>query len=68
MKRLFSTRTQPAPERAKPPICYFCSSTDTMEPFHRPAEIFLLTRLLPSLRWRYCRSCTRHFLTLTKGR
>jgi hypothetical protein len=46
------------------PICYFCSSLDTMEPFERESEVFLLSRLLRNLRWRYCRTCTRHFLTV----
>jgi hypothetical protein len=45
-------------------VCYHCSSSDTMEPFSRPAGIFLVTRILPSVRWRYCRACTRHFLSL----
>jgi len=45
-------------------ICYHCDSADTMPPFARPARVFLLSRIVPVLRRRYCRSCTRHFLTL----
>lgn len=47
-------------------MCYFCSSLDTMEPFRRPAEVFILSRLLPFLRWRYCRTCASHFLTIRR--
>jgi hypothetical protein len=46
------------------PICYFCSSLDTMTPFHRDERVWLLSGLIPRLRWRYCRTCTRHFLTV----
>jgi hypothetical protein len=45
-------------------VCYRCSSTDTMEPFSRRSEIWLVSRLLPFVRRRYCRSCGRHFLSL----
>lgn len=48
-------------------MCYFCSSLDTMEPFHRPPEVFLLSRVVPRLRWRYCRTCTHHFLTVRRS-
>ena len=51
-----------APDRL--PMCYFCSSTDTMEPFLRSDHIFFLTKAFPRLRARYCRTCTRHFLAL----
>ena len=51
----------------KPPRCYFCSSTDTMPPFHKSARVFLLSRILP-IRWRYCRRCARHFITTGKPR
>jgi hypothetical protein len=45
------------------PMCPFCCSFDTMEPFRREPRVVLLSSLFPRLRWRYCRSCTRHFLT-----
>jgi len=55
------TKTAPvAPRRL--PMCYFCSSTDTMEPFRRDDHITLLSVLFPRLRWRFCRHCGRHFL------
>ena len=44
--------------------CYFCGSRDWMPPFKRPARVFLLSWLIPKLRWSYCRSCTHHFLML----
>lgn len=44
------------------PICPYCFSEDTMEPFRKPSRVMLLSRILPRLRRRYCRSCTRHFL------
>jgi hypothetical protein len=47
-------------------MCYFCSSLDTMEPFQRGQRVALLSRILPNLRWRYCRTCTRHFLTFRR--
>lgn len=56
-----------APVR-RAPTCYFCSSTDTMEPFRKPARVFLLTAVLPRVRWRLCRHCGRHFLSLRSGR
>lgn len=49
------------------PMCYYCSSIDTMEPFVRSDRVFLLSRLLPRVRARYCRNCTRHFLFLAPG-
>lgn len=44
--------------------CYFCGSTDWMTPFKKQPRVFLLSRLIPSLRWSYCRSCTHHFLMI----
>lgn len=52
-------RAEPRRENA---VCYHCASSDTMEPFARPERIFLLSRILPHLRRRYCRACTRHFI------
>jgi hypothetical protein len=52
---------------ARIPRCYFCFSTDTMPPFRRSARVLLLSWLLP-LRWRYCRKCARHFITLGRPR
>ena len=51
-------------------LCPFCHSTDTMEPFRRSPRVLILSRILPRLRWQYCRSCTQHFLTFArrKGR
>jgi hypothetical protein len=51
-------------------LCPFCHSTDTMEPFRRSPRVLILSRILPRLRWQYCRSCTMHFLTFArrKGR
>jgi hypothetical protein len=46
--------------------CPFCYSTDTMEPFRRSPRVTVLSRIMPRLRWRYCRSCTHHFLTFAK--
>jgi len=46
------------------PVCPFCFSADTMEPFRRSPHVTLLSRIIPRLRWRYCRSCTRHFLSM----
>lgn len=43
--------------------CYFCGSADSMAPFRRAEHVFILSRILRSLRWRYCRACTRHYLT-----
>jgi hypothetical protein len=51
-----------------PPMCYFCSSTDTMEPFRRQARLPLVSLVIRSLRWRYCRACARHFLTVRRDR
>lgn len=56
--QLTSKRSTPL----KPPMCYFCSSTDTMIPFLRDSRIFVLSSLVSRLRWRYCRHCRRHFL------
>lgn len=51
------------------PVCPFCFSADTMEPFRRSSHVTLLSRIMPRLRWRYCRFCTRHFLSfLPRGR
>jgi hypothetical protein len=50
------------------PVCPFCFSGDTMEPFRRSSRVALLSRILPRLRWRYCRSCTRHFLSFIPSR
>lgn len=50
------------------PMCYYCSSTDTMEPFSRSEHVFLLSTVFPRLRARYCRNCTRHFLSLAPRR
>ena len=44
------------------PMCYFCSSTDTMVPFRRESRVFLLSAVIPRLRWRYCRNCRSHFI------
>jgi hypothetical protein len=38
-----------------------------MPPFRRSARVLLLSWLLP-LRWRYCRKCARHFITLGRPR
>jgi hypothetical protein len=58
-------KTGPDPASShRPPMCYYCSSTDTMEPFRRPERVFLVTRLFPRIRARYCRHCTRHFLCI----
>ncbi len=46
------------------PVCPFCSSSDTMEPFRRSSHVFLASTIFRRLRWRYCRSCTRHFMAL----
>ena len=48
-----------------PPTCYFCGSEDTMAPFKRSDSVLVLSWLLP-LRWRYCRECTRHFLSFRR--
>jgi hypothetical protein len=59
-----SRRTsEPRPEHA---VCYHCASSDTMEPFARPERIFLLSRIMPRLRRRYCRACTRHFIAILR--
>ncbi len=50
------------------PMCYHCSSTESMEPQGRAAAVPVLTRLIPGLRWRFCRHCHRHFLTLRRTR
>jgi len=50
------------------PMCYFCSSTDTMEPFTRSDHVFLFSTLFPRLRLRYCRFCPRHFLFIASRR
>jgi hypothetical protein len=61
------TFTARAPAAAHtPPMCYFCSSTDTMEPFRRQPRLPLLSLVIRSLRWRYCRACARHFLTFRR--
>ncbi|HUG40166.1 MAG TPA: hypothetical protein VMM12_06770 [Longimicrobiales bacterium] len=39
-----------------------------MAPFRRPERVLLLSSILRTLRWRYCRACTRHFLTLQRDR
>ena len=49
------------------PMCYFCSSTDTMEPFDRSDHLFVVSSVFPRLRVRFCRSCTRHFLAILPG-
>jgi hypothetical protein len=41
--------------------CYLCGSDDTMRPFKKQEEVFFLSLLLP-IRWRFCRSCYRHFI------
>jgi hypothetical protein len=66
MKRPQSAAS-PLPPDTLAPMCYFCSSQDTMEPFRRPAHVFLLSHLYRPLRWRYCRTCTRHFLTIRRS-
>jgi hypothetical protein len=53
--------------RREPAVCYHCASNDTMEPFSRPERIFLLSRICPILRRRYCRACTRHFLAFIRA-
>ncbi len=50
------------------PMCYFCSSTESMEAQGRRPNVFILSALVPRLRWRYCRYCHRHFLTLRRSR
>lgn len=45
------------------PKCFFCRSTDTMVPFRKRENIFLITTLVPGIRRRYCRQCARHFIT-----
>jgi len=50
------------------PNCYFCGSQDTMSPFRRSERVLLLSLFLRTLRWRYCRACTRHFLTFQRDR
>jgi hypothetical protein len=62
-----STRTAVSSRAARPPRCWFCSSTDTMAPFRRPARVFLISSVLP-VRWRYCRACARHFITTGRPR
>jgi len=52
---------------ARVPRCYFCFSTDTMVPFHKSSRVFLLSWIVP-IRWRYCRKCARHFITLGRPR
>jgi hypothetical protein len=49
------------------PMCYFCSSTDTMEPFDRSDHLPVVSSVFPRLRVRFCRSCTRHFLAVLPG-
>jgi hypothetical protein len=63
-------RDRPAHTRPEPvpPMCWFCSSLDTMKPSHRAERVPVLSRLFPNLRWRYCRTCSRHFLTLRRPR
>lgn len=48
--------------------CYFCGSDDAMTPFRRPDRMPLLSWIFPTLRWRYCRTCTRHFLGFHRER
>lgn len=60
-------RARRAPEpRREHAVCYHCSSRDTMEPFARPERIFVLSRIIPRLRRRYCRACTRHFIAFLR--
>jgi hypothetical protein len=33
-----------------------------MRPFKKEEEVFILSLFLP-IRWRFCRSCYRHFIT-----
>jgi hypothetical protein len=42
--------------------CPFCRASDHMSPFSRSDRVPLLSRLLPRVRWRYCRRCARHFI------
>jgi len=44
-------------------MCYFCSSTQSMESQGRKPKVFLLTALFPRLRWRFCRHCNHHYMT-----
>lgn len=66
------TASQREPRRAdggeRVPMCYFCSSTDTMEPFTRSDHVFLLSSIFPRLRLRYCRFCTHHFFFVASRR
>lgn len=66
MHRIRSAKSpgEPAPS-IELPMCYYCSSTDTMEPFARSDHAFLVSTLFPRVRVRYCRQCTRHFLSVT---
>jgi len=61
-------RSRKADGGERVPMCYFCSSTDTMEPFTRSDHLFLLSSIFPRLRLRYCRFCTRHFLFIASRR
>lgn len=54
---------RPRPEAC---VCYHCASRDTMEPFTRPERIFVISSIFPAVRRRYCRACTRHFLTVIR--
>jgi len=47
------------------PKCLFCGSMDTMPPFRKSERIPLLTALFP-IRRRYCRECSRHFISFTR--
>ena len=46
--------------------CHFCGSDDSMAPFHRRPRVFVLSAILPTLEWRYCRACVRHFLVFRR--
>lgn len=39
-----------------------------MPPFRKSEHIFLVTSFFGRIRWRYCRSCGRHFITAAKRR
>jgi hypothetical protein len=47
--------------------CYLCGSGDTMRPFKKPEQIAIISWFLP-LRWRFCRSCYRHFITTKRAK
>jgi hypothetical protein len=44
--------------------CPRCGSSDHLRPFTRSDRVFLLTMLMPRVRWRFCRRCARNFLYL----